>query len=177
MSLYNAIKHIYPEINDEDFIVYDNGTGEVILRWDSELPLPDPELLNVADKETALNSFKKQKDDELNQACKDSILAGFTHEINGETYWFSYDYEAQGNFRDAKEILSDGVVPDVPWTVRIGGKGGEYSRVNINLDQIKELSLVIMEHKLSNISKYRDFLLPIVAGSETPEEVAAVNWI
>lgn len=176
MSLYHAIKHIYPELNDDDFVLYDDGSGPIIYNWSSIEERPTDEELNAARKIVELKSAQMQKDEELNQACQDSILAGFTHVINGQTYWFSYDYEAQGNFRDAKEILSDGVVLAVPWTVRIGGKDGEYSRIEINLEQIKELALVIMEHKLNNISKYRDFLLPIVTGAETPEEVQEVKW-
>jgi hypothetical protein len=119
---------------------------------------------------------KSKKDIELNKACNESILAGFSHIINGVVYWFSYDMEAQGNFRDAKEMLSDGVVLEIPWTVRLGGVNGEYARIPINLETIKQLSLVIMEHKTKNISKYRDFLMPIVNDAEEIKEVEDVTW-
>jgi hypothetical protein len=136
--------------------------------------LVDGELIYSDSRE--LQDAKRAKDGELNTACQEAILAGFTHVINDKTYWFSYDFEAQGNFRDAKEMLSDGVVAEIPWTVREGGKDGPYTRIPIDLATIKELSLVIMNHKMEKISKYRDFLLPIVEGSTTVEEVFSVNW-
>lgn len=124
----------------------------------------------------SLKEAKQEKDAELNMECNLAILAGFNHVINEETYWFSYDMEAQGNFRDAKEILSDGIVTEIPWTVRKGGVDGEYTRIPINLDIIKDLSLVIMQHKTEKISKYRDFLMPIVKGADTVEKVKGVKW-
>jgi hypothetical protein len=130
----------------------------------------------VYSKGLELQDAKKSKDDELNIACQEAILAGFTHVINDKTYWFSYDYEAQGNFRDAKEVLSDGLVPEIPWTVREGSKDGPYTRILVNLDIIRELSLVILQHKTEKIAKYRDFLLPIVEDATTVEEVFSVNW-
>lgn len=48
MSLYHAIKHIYPDIKDDDFIVYDDGNGAVIREWLSESPKPTNEELNAA---------------------------------------------------------------------------------------------------------------------------------
>lgn len=121
-------------------------------------------------------TLRANKDAELNAKCNEAILAGFTHVINGVTYWFSYDMEAQGNFRDAKEILSDGILAEVPWTVRIGNKDGEYARVPINLAVMNELTIVIMMHKTEKISKYRDFLMPLVEGATTPEELEEIQW-
>jgi hypothetical protein len=123
-----------------------------------------------------LQDAKQVKDTELNAACQEAILAGFTHVINDKTYWFSYDFEAQGNFRDAKEMLSDEVVSEIPWTVREGGKDGPYTRIPVDLTIIRELSLVIMNHKMEKIAKYRDFLLPIVEDATTVEEVFSVKW-
>lgn len=176
MSLYNAIKHLYPDISDNDFLLYNDGTGEVILRWDSELPLPPADVLNAVEKEQELATTKKAKNEELNNACNLAILEGFTHEINGQVYWFSYDNEAQGNFRDGRDILKDGILTEVPWTVRIGGINGEYTRIPVTLELMNELTLKIMEHKMSKIGKYRDFLMPLVSGATTPEEVAEVVW-
>ena len=123
-----------------------------------------------------LEEAKKSKDEELNQACQAAILSGFMHEINGQAYWFSYDYEAQGNFRDGRDILKDGIVTEVPWTVRIGGKNGEYTRIPITLEDMNELTLTIMNHKMNHIGKYRDFLMPLVDGAITVDEIEEITW-
>jgi hypothetical protein len=123
-----------------------------------------------------LKQAKDAKDKELNLACQQSILSGFTHVIGGITYWFSYDYEAQGNFRDGRDILKDGILPEVPWTVRVGGKDGEYDRIQVNMEIMNELTLAIMNHKMGNIGEYRDVLMPRVKMATTIQEVEAVTW-
>lgn len=162
-------------IEDEDEIPFDCT--------DKELPQPNwkpifqnGDWVETITDEELLDPLKKQKDDELNEACKQAILAGFEHVINGQTYWFSYDMEAQGNFRDGRDILKDGIKTEVPWTVRIGGVDGEYARIPINLAVMNELTLIIMDHKLEKISKYRDELMPLVDAAERPEDLLAVNW-
>jgi hypothetical protein len=130
----------------------------------------------IKDSDLELTRARQKKDRELNKACMDAILEGFTHEIDGVTYWFSYDTEAQGNFRDAKDMLGDGVVESFPWTVRVGGKYGPYARIPITLAQMKVLAIVIMQHKVNNIGKYRDTLLPIVNSATEVSEVEAVTW-
>lgn len=130
----------------------------------------------VRDDTLILESVRKNKDDELNQSCKDAILAGFNHEINGEVYWFSYDMEAQGNFRDGREVLKDGLVESLPWTVRAGGIDGPYTRIIVNFEIMSELTIAAMMHKTEKISKYRDFLMPIVEGATSVEEIESVKW-
>lgn len=126
-------------------------------------------------KSRTIDDLRAEKSAELNKACNEAILAGFTHVVNGVTYWFSYDMEAQGNFRDAKEVLSDGIVPEIMWTVRLGSKDGEYTRVAITLETMMQLTIIIMQHKMEKISKYRDFLMPLVMGA-SKEELADISW-
>jgi hypothetical protein len=130
----------------------------------------------IKDEDIVLSRRKASKNVELNKACNADILAGFSHEINGNTYWFSYDMEAQGNFRDGKEVLRDGLVPALPWTVREGGVNGPYTRIDIDYATMQQLAIVIMNHKVSKISKYRDSLMPLVTAASTPEEVDAITW-
>ncbi len=158
------------EYPDRVFVENEPPSSFVIPKWDGE------QWIEGKSYDDILKDSKRLKDSELNLACNQSILAGFTHIINGKTYWFSYDMEAQGNFRDAKEILTDGVVKELPWTVRKGGVNGEYSRIPITLEIMNELSLVIMQHKTDKISRYRDILMPLVNGATTVEEVEAVKW-
>lgn len=130
----------------------------------------------MKDSEIELQRAKEEKDAELNAACNKAILAGFSYTIDDILYWFSYDMEAQGNFRDAKTILEDGLVEVVPWTVRVGGIDGEYTRIPITLDIINAISIVIVQHKTNNIGRYRDILMPIVKSATTIEGVANVQW-
>lgn len=151
---------------------------------EKELPQPNwnpifngTDWVDMADvKAMELNNAKRMKNNELNQSCNQAILAGFEHELNGVTYWFSYDMEAQGNFRDAKEALRDGLANILPWTVREGGVDGPYTRVDIDYPTMQELALVIMLHKTEKISRYRDELMPIVEAATEVKEVEAVTW-
>lgn len=120
-----------------------------------------------------LERERRKKDLELNKACNAAIVYGFTHTIEGIEYHFSYDIEAQGNFRDAQTVLSKGVVEEITWTVR---KDGEYTRIPITKEIMDELTLVILQHKDNNISKYRDFLMPLVNQSEEVEEIRSITW-
>lgn len=124
--------------------------------------------------EEILQEQRILKDRELNDACQEAILAGFKHTINGIEYEFSYDKEAQGNFSDAQSILSDGLIAELLWTVK---QDGEYTRIPINKTIMDELKLVILLHKTSNISKYRDKLMPLVESASSVEEVEAVIWM
>lgn len=127
-------------------------------------------------KDEFLTEAKEEKDQELNAACKNAILAGFTHEINGQVYWFSYDHEAQGNFRDANFAFADGIITEMPWTVRIGGQDGKYTRIVVDYTTLRQLNLAILRHKSEKIGKYRDFLMPIVESALTVDEVKEVTW-
>lgn len=120
-----------------------------------------------------LENAKKNKDIELNMACKKSILGGFKHVISGVEYHFSYDAEAQINFGDARTAFDSGLIDEVNWTVK---KDGEYTRIKINKEIMDELSIAILQHKNDNISKYRDVLLPMVEKAETVEEVESITW-
>jgi hypothetical protein len=116
---------------------------------------------------------RQLKDAELNELCRQSILAGFTHTIDGIEYQFSYDSEAQQNFTDAMTALGQGLIQSIGWTVK---KEGEYTRIQITPEIMNELKIVILMHKDSNISKYRDVLMKAVTEAQTVEEVRAVSW-
>lgn len=127
---------------------------------------------NKPDQEV-LDYYKTRKDEELNQACQDAILDGFEHTIDGLTYKFSYDMQAQTNFGDSRALLNDGVITEIPWTVK---HNGEYTRIVVDKPTMDALTLTILQHKSANIGKYRDTLLPRVADATTIEEIQAVDW-
>lgn len=172
---------------DDDGIVKSWGSTESPGSTPTDLDINNPLLARIGsiryvdgklikDDDRRLEDAKVEKNLELNAKCKAAILEGFTHTIDDVTYWFSYDMEAQGNFRDAKEVLKDGLVDVMPWTVRKGGIDGEYNRLIVDLDLINELSIVIMHHKTGLISKYRDFLMPLVNECKTIEELESIQW-
>jgi hypothetical protein len=120
-----------------------------------------------------LNHVKSRKDEELNKDCKESILKGFTHTIEGVEYFFSFDPEAQSNFQGVERLFDKGLVTEVTWTVR---KSEEYKRIIITKEVMDELTIKILQHKNGNISKYRDYLLPLVHQATTVEEVEGISW-
>ncbi|MCP3025990.1 DUF4376 domain-containing protein [Halobacillus sp. A5] len=125
------------------------------------------------DSSEVLRRYKQNKIIELSKACNSAILAGFFHVIDGVEYHFSYDIEAQVNFGDLNEVLKDGIVDEVTWTVR---KDGEQIRIPITSEIMKELTVSILMHKQNNISKFRDFLEPQVKDATTIEEVKEITW-
>lgn len=127
----------------------------------------------VLDSSNDLDRAKAFKDIELNQACNDSILGGFDHTVNGETYHFSFDTEAQLNFQGIRPLLSEGMISQVDWTVT---KGDTYHRIPVDKKLMDELTVAILMHKDGNVRKYRNVLLPKVYEATTVEEVNSINW-
>jgi len=132
-------------------------------------------VLEKCDDQTLKNA-KKMKDMELNKACNEAILSGFTYEIDGVVYWFSYDIEAQINWREAYGFFEEGAIDYILWTARLGDSNGEYVRVEIDKKVMKKLYPAIVQHKVDSIARYRDVLLPMVDACTTVEEVNAISW-
>lgn len=127
----------------------------------------------VVDDELKLGEHIERKDKELSKACQDTILAGFTHKIDGELYHFSFDMESQLNFQGAERILSQGLFQSISWTVR---HNGEYKRIPISKAIMEQLVYVILIHKDSNIARYREELMPLVYKATTVEEIESITW-
>lgn len=147
--------------------------NRTVVGWyfiDGELVKKEDEVQNEL-----LNKAKIEKDIELNNACNNSILNGFEHKVNGIPYHFSFDIEAQFNFQGGERALSKGLTENIPWTVT-NKLTGEHERISINNDLMDELSLAILIHKNSNVSKYRDFLYVRLTEAKTIEEVNSINW-
>jgi hypothetical protein len=176
------------------YIVVDSKTGRLIAVGDTPMDAEGHQTYAVEDNEDVrknpenykvendrlikddvyvLEMVKAGKGKELEDACRESILNGFPYTINGVEYHFSYDYEAQGNFRDAKEALLDGSIPEVRWTVR---KDGEIHRVLITKEIIVDLCREAMTQKNDKISRLRDFLMLILEGCTTIEDINQLNW-
>lgn len=126
------------------------------------------------DESVTLEKAVQEKDRELNEACKQAIIDGFIHNINGIDYRFSLDMEAQMNFQGAERLLSAGAIEEIYWTVRT--MDGEYTRIPINKEVMIELSIKILTHKDGMISRYRDILMPYVKSLRNVKEIESVNW-
>lgn len=151
---------------------YFEGWGQRLFfnpRWSFEIN----DWIEEKKQEDILHVYKSNKDIELNVSCKESILSGFKHTIDGVEYHFSFDTEAQLNFQGARELLMNDEISEIMWTVR---RDGEYTRIPINKSIMTELTVAILRHKESNIAKYRDFLMPLVQQATTVEEIDTIVW-
>ncbi len=123
--------------------------------------------------EYMLSLAKERKLSELQRECQKTIEAGFNYNYEGVDYWFSLDAEAQSNFISTYQIMRDGIISEVPWTVKVNN---EYARLVVNVEMMKDLTLLILQHKTNNISKFRDILSPLVEGATSLEEVNSIKW-
>lgn len=120
-----------------------------------------------------LEEAKKSKDVELNEACRQAILCGFDHVIDGKTYHFSFDTEAQLNFQGSKSLLDSGMVESIDWTAICEGV---YVRIPVTKSIMDQLTIVILQHKDSNVKRYREKLLPLVYEATTIEKINSITW-
>lgn len=127
----------------------------------------------VKNEEEQLKAIKTMKISQLQQECQKTIEAGFNYNYEGVDYWFSLDAEAQSNFISTYQIMRDGIISEVPWTVKVNN---EYARLVVNVEMMKDLTLLILQHKTNNISKFRDILSPLVEGATSLEEVNSIKW-
>ena len=127
----------------------------------------------VRNEELVVEAAKVIQRDFLDAACNAAILSGFDHTIDGVTYHFSFDMEAQFNFQGVLPLFDKGIIDSIMWTVKLDG---EHVRIPITKKIMDELSLVILRHKDSNVSRFRDFLLPLLDKATKLEEVRAINW-
>lgn len=126
-----------------------------------------------------LDEVKERKDLELNAACEQAIFGRFSAQVDGITYYFSNDSNAQSNFKDAKSSFDDGTVDvymngTVPWTAY--DENGDVVRLQLNKAQFTPVNIARMFHQQNNVTKYRDDLMKRVKMATTVQEVEAVKW-
>lgn len=128
-------------------------------------------------KSNILDDDKREKRNELDIACKQAILGRFIAEVNGVTYSFSNDTEAQSNFADAKASWMDGdLLPEdsLPWTAY--DTDGNVVRLLLNKAQFDPVNRARMQWKLNNIAKFRDIRMPLVDGATSRAELDDIIW-
>jgi YHS domain-containing protein len=126
-----------------------------------------------------LDNRKKTKIEELDKACSETILGRFAADINGVTYYFSNDAEAQSNFKDTKILFSDGTIDAilgglVTWTCY--DVNGNVMRVQLNKTQFDNVFIARVKHQNDNVSKFRDTLQPQVENATTVEQIELITW-
>ena len=120
-----------------------------------------------------IDVHKKAKDAELNKACSDAILGGFDFAMDGVTYHFSYDNEAQVNFQETYALFQNSVINDVMWTVTLGE--GKF-RLFLNKDRFTQVYYASIQHKLRCIKYYRDKLTPLLTSATTYDMINNIVW-
>ncbi|OIS74608.1 hypothetical protein [Bacillus licheniformis] len=128
----------------------------------------------VKDESFELNRAKSEKIEELSRECKAAILGRFVATVDGVEYLFSCDIEAQANFEKAEKSFAKGLITEIPWTAY--DSNGKVVRVLLNQEKFEPVYIKHLEHIQNNISKFRDFLQPMVEDAQTPEEVFIIRW-
>jgi hypothetical protein len=180
MSLYLAVKSMYPDIKDEEFMIYDDGTGEKIIAWTSSTyQQPTNEEMTAQLEIYEFDQAVADKKAELEAACTNAILGRFTADVNGVTYQFSNDAEAQSNFKDSKLLFDDGTIDamasgTVTWTAY--DVDGKRCRITLDKDTFKTVFIARVMHQNNNVSKLRDDLELKVDAAKSVPEVQAITW-
>ena len=176
---------VYIETNDEGFVTgYSSspieGWIEITLKKDHPFFInhmgyryTNGELVN--DSALRIAHQMERKEAQLSAQCQERIEEGFVYSINNTPYKFSYDLIAQLNFQATLRLLEAGVEKSVLWTVKYPDTL-EYTRIPLTLELIKDILIHAEQHRQIHVSKFRDFLLPIVLSSHTLEEILEVEW-
>lgn len=174
MQVCLVIEKMIPEANSSNYgvTIFPDGHWE-ITKWELNVPQPTLDELQVQWNIMNLADSKQNKLNELNNACNNAILGGFNHTINSIDYHFSFDLEAQFNFQGVSTLLDKGLIQEQEWTVT---NNGVYERIMINKSLMDELSLVILQHKDSNIKHLRNELMPLVEQAQVVEDLDKIVW-
>jgi hypothetical protein len=135
--------------------------------------LDSPKSFDYEEVEPSLSTLRKIKIAELNVACNKAILSRFTSNIDGVDYEFSYDQEAQSNFSGAGHAFSRGYTTEIEWTAH---KDGEDIRIMLDAQKFDEVAIAGMIHVNSNVTRFRNELIPAVMGAATVSEIISVEW-
>jgi arabinogalactan endo-1,4-beta-galactosidase len=130
--------------------------------------------IEEAVEEDLLDIHKENKINELRQKCSETILGRFYVELNGTSYGFSNDAEAQANFEKCARVFDKGLATEMVWTVY--DIEGSVSRLPLTEDLFNIVYMAHLNHINDNIAKFRDFLSPMVLFANTLEEINQVTW-
>jgi hypothetical protein len=120
----------------------------------------------------SLDDLKSKKINELDNACKNAILANFTATLNDVDYEFTYDMPSQSRFNGVGILFINNQITEIPWTAYQNGKR---VRITLTKDDFNVLSLAALAHQNDNVIKYSDLYVK-VNNATTPDEVNQITW-
>lgn len=123
--------------------------------------------------EDLLSELKVSKKEELNQICGTQIINGFSAELNGEIYSFSYDVDNQQNFSDTMRLFENNMIDSIGWNAYAGK---EKVRIQLNKEEFTQIYLAGVKHKTNCLTRLNDVLYPLVDAAENKETVARIYW-
>lgn len=124
---------------------------------------------------THLEQLKHYKLDQLNELCNKAIVRGFVYTIENKEYLFSASVEAQGNFQGTDALFKEGLIQEVYWSVT-NTSTDIVERVRLDNELFNQVKIQLFNHINTQISKFRDFLQPLVLEASTNSEVDAIDW-
>lgn len=152
------------EVEIEDSNEFLNDVRSVYIYVDGKVMKSDERVLDIT---------KKRKISDLRLNCKKTILGKFSCEINGKTYFFSCDENAQTNFEKVDRAFEKGRISSVGWTAY--NADGTSLRLELDAISFEPLYNAHLEHILSNKSKFRDSLEPKVKAAKL-EDIDKIKW-
>ncbi|MED1201936.1 hypothetical protein [Heyndrickxia acidicola] len=188
-ELVDSIPHPNPQPGQSP-VLYFNPTDKTFsYEYVDTPPTPEEQLkalqdqLKTADQKykeldlttAALADVRNAKMVQLDEACNNTIVAGFDATVNGTSYKFSCSLAAQANFQGTDTLFKDGAITQAEWTV-INTNTGKTERINIDQTTFNTLKLQVFQHINSNISKLRNTLQPQVEEATTNADVDKINW-
>lgn len=120
----------------------------------------------------SLDELKQEKLNELDQACKNAILANFTATLNGTDYQFAYDNAAQSRFNGVGILFLNNLITQVDWTAY---QNGTRTRITLTKDDFNTISLAALKHQNDNVSKYNQ-LLQDVTKAQSSTDLSNIVW-
>ncbi|CAH1203003.1 hypothetical protein PAECIP111891_02197 [Paenibacillus allorhizoplanae] len=106
---------------------------------------------------------------ELNKACNEAILSGFTSDALGTDNSYDFDYDAQINLGGMLNAITAGMISgSFPW------KASGIPQLH-TINQFKAVFAAGLTHKNSNIGKYWT-LKELAITATTPEEIEVIIW-
>ena len=116
---------------------------------------------------------KVNKKNELSRRCHEDIISLFEVEIDGRSYGFSYDIEAQTNMQETYQMFQNNVINEINWSAR---SNKEKIRVTLNKSKFEKVYYEGIKHKQALISKLKDKLEPLVDSAKSEEELDSIHW-
>jgi YHS domain-containing protein len=178
MQVCQVIEKLIPQANSTNYevIVFPDGHWE-ITKWNLTVPQPTLQEITAQWNLMSLDDAKQKKMKELNDACSQAILSRFSSTVNGITYYFSNDYVAQSNFKDAKDAWTHGYIPStqtIRWTAY--DSNGNVMRLDLSQTQFDTINIARMTWQQSNVARLRDTLQPQVNTASTQSDLDKIKW-